>query len=77
MMKSPLHKCIQEVAAEAEQNYIIVVLETVNWNISQVAQILKINRSTLFRKMRRYGIKRRKIRDGKSVKGGDIKINTT
>ncbi len=37
---------IREVTRQAEANYIIAVLNLVNWNISKAAEILKINRST-------------------------------
>ena len=51
-------KGIREVTEQAEAEYIITVLNMVNWNIGQAARVLKINRSTLFRKMKKYGIKK-------------------
>jgi|UniRef100_A0A7V3VTF9 transcriptional regulator of acetoin/glycerol metabolism len=53
---------IKEVKNRAEQKYIITILNTTNWCISEAAQLMGINRSTLFRKMKRYGIKRPKIK---------------
>jgi len=43
---------------ELEQDYIVAVLNSCNWNITQSAKILGINRVTLHKKMDRFGIKR-------------------
>ncbi|MGB9721935.1 MAG: helix-turn-helix domain-containing protein [bacterium] len=50
---------IKEVKIKAEQKYIITILNTVNWHISEAARIMGINRSTLFRKMKKYRISRK------------------
>jgi Nif-specific regulatory protein len=48
-----------EVSLEAlEQRHILGVLERTNWNKSQAAQILGIERSTLDRKLKRYRVSR-------------------
>ena len=44
--------------AEMERRHILATLKATNWNKSQTAQILGIERSTLDRKIRRYGLKR-------------------
>ncbi|MEO0276088.1 MAG: sigma-54 dependent transcriptional regulator [candidate division WOR-3 bacterium] len=41
---------------EMEKKYIIKVLKKTNWNISQASEILKIDRKTLYNKMKKYGI---------------------
>lgn len=43
---------------EIEQNHILAVLDRTNWNKSQAAQILGIERSTLDRKLKRYRVSR-------------------
>lgn len=43
---------------ELEQQYILATLEKTNWNKSQTAAILGIERSTLDRKLKRYGVNR-------------------
>ena len=43
-----------------EQEYIMATLEQTNWNKSQAAQILGIERSTLDRKLKRYQAERPK-----------------
>ena len=41
-----------------EQRHILGVLDRLNWNKSQAAQILGIERSTLDRKLKRYQVSR-------------------
>jgi len=41
-----------------EQQHILAVLDRTNWNKSQAAQILGIERSTLDRKLKRYQVSR-------------------
>lgn len=43
---------------EMEKRHIAATLKATNWNKSQTAQILEIERSTLDRKLKRYGIRR-------------------
>ena len=43
---------------DLEQEYILATLERSNWNKSQAAVILGIERSTLDRKLKRYGVNR-------------------
>ena len=43
---------------EIERRYIIKTLEHTDWNKSQAATILKIERSTLDRKIKAYDLKR-------------------
>lgn len=47
--------------AEVERTYIIAILECVNWKVrgdDGAAELLKINPSTLYSRMRKLGIKR-------------------
>jgi transcriptional regulator of acetoin/glycerol metabolism len=41
-----------------EKHLIMKTLEETNWNKHQIAKRLKINRSTLYGKMKRYGLNR-------------------
>ena len=43
---------------QIEQNHILQTLEFTDWNKSQAANILQIERSTLDRKIKLYGLKR-------------------
>jgi two-component system response regulator HydG len=42
--------------AEFEKQHILNTLKRVNWNKSLAAQLLEINRQTLYNKMKQYGI---------------------
>jgi Nif-specific regulatory protein len=54
-----VHKGFREISLEeVEQEHILSVLNNTNWNKSRSAQILGIERSTLDRKLKRYGISR-------------------
>ncbi|NIR58346.1 MAG: sigma-54-dependent Fis family transcriptional regulator [Gammaproteobacteria bacterium] len=44
--------------AAAEREALLRELETKRWNVTLVADALKVSRNTLYRKMRRYGIRR-------------------
>ncbi len=61
MIKENLRRMpgIKEVKTKAEEKYIITILNTVNWHISDAARIMGIDRSTLFRKMKKYRINRK------------------
>jgi len=50
----PLGCSLQEV----EKNYIHGVLNSAGWNVSSAARTLKINRMTLYNKMKKYGFRR-------------------
>jgi transcriptional regulator of acetoin/glycerol metabolism len=43
---------------DVERAHIIRVLESCNWNRSMAARILKIDRITLYNKIKRYGFKK-------------------
>jgi transcriptional regulator with PAS, ATPase and Fis domain len=50
----PLGSTLEDV----EKNYIHGVLRSTRWNVSEAARMLKINRMTLYNKMRKYGFRR-------------------
>ncbi|GAH77043.1 unnamed protein product, partial [marine sediment metagenome] len=47
---------LKEALAEPEKNLIRHALEANNWNRQETAKALRINRTTLFKKMKRYGL---------------------
>ncbi len=49
-------KSLKEALAEPEKNLIRQALEANRWNRQQTARALQINRTTLFKKMKRYGL---------------------
>jgi two-component system, NtrC family, response regulator AtoC len=48
---------------ELERRYIARVMEVVRWNKSEAAKVLGFDRSTLYRKLERYGLVHRKQAD--------------
>jgi transcriptional regulator of acetoin/glycerol metabolism len=50
--------------ADVEKSHILSVLEANQWNITKSAQILEVDRGTLYNKIKSYGLKRPP--DGKS-----------
>ncbi len=59
MMKTEIPN-IKQIKSKAEEKYIVTILNTVNWHISDAAKIMGIDRSTLFRKMKKYRIYKKK-----------------
>ncbi len=49
-------KSLKEALAEPEKNLICQALEANRWNRQQTARALQINRTTLFKKMKQYGL---------------------
>ena len=47
---------LKEAAAEMEESFIRQALEANHWNRQETAEALQINRTTLFKKMKRYGL---------------------
>jgi len=53
------NKCItgiKELTKETERIFIVEVLNSVNWHLGKAAEILRIDRSTLYRKMKKYRV---------------------
>ncbi|MBN2570560.1 MAG: sigma-54-dependent Fis family transcriptional regulator [Ignavibacteriales bacterium] len=55
-----LSNSFQEFKEKAERSFILKQLEANNWNISKTADILGIQRSHLYNKMKKYGIEENK-----------------
>jgi DNA-binding NtrC family response regulator len=57
----PLDKNIMDSSIESldetEKNHIIQILSKYNWNRSRAAKALKVDRVTLYNKIRKYGLK--------------------
>jgi DNA-binding NtrC family response regulator len=49
--------------ADMEKAHIAVILARTRWNISQSADLLQIDRATLYNKIKRYGLQRGESRD--------------
>ncbi|MBI9077775.1 MAG: sigma 54-interacting transcriptional regulator [Desulfatibacillum sp.] len=47
---------LKDLVAAAEQDYIVRLLERYKWNRTRVSEILGVDRRTLFRKIKEYGI---------------------
>ncbi|TES91127.1 MAG: sigma-54-dependent Fis family transcriptional regulator [Candidatus Cloacimonadota bacterium] len=51
----PINKPLEDI----EKEYIKNVLSDTNWNITRAAKVLKINRMTLYNKIKKYNLKRK------------------
>ena len=49
---------LHEARAQYEREFIVSKLKENNWNISQTARLLGLERSYLYRKMKTYGIEK-------------------
>jgi len=47
---------LKEALEEPEKRIIIQALQTFNWNRQETARVLNINRTTLYKKMKKYGL---------------------
>ncbi|MHC5537615.1 sigma-54-dependent transcriptional regulator [Singulisphaera rosea] len=47
---------LKESLEEPEKKYIIQALQSLNWNRQETARVLDINRTTLYKKMKKYGL---------------------
>ncbi len=47
---------LKEALEEPEKRYIIQALQAFNWNRQETARVLNINRTTLYKKMKKYGL---------------------
>jgi two-component system response regulator HydG len=47
---------LKEALAEPEKRIIIQALQALNWNRNETARMLDINRTTLYKKMKKYGL---------------------
>jgi two-component system nitrogen regulation response regulator NtrX len=54
----PRASTLQEARAQYEREFILSKLRENDWNISQTARLLGLERSYLYRKMKNYGIEK-------------------
>ena len=47
---------LKEALEEPEKQIIVQALRALNWNRQETARILDINRTTLYKKMKKYGL---------------------
>jgi two-component system, NtrC family, response regulator HydG len=47
---------LKEALEEPEKRIIIQALQALNWNRQETARVLDINRTTLYKKMKKYGL---------------------
>ncbi len=47
---------LKEALEEPEKRIIIQALQAFNWNRQETARVLNINRTTLYKKMKKYGL---------------------
>ena len=59
-LKDPVYKSNHMTLGEIEKIFIIKTLKSCEWKCKTAAKLLGINRTTLYRKMKKYGIKREK-----------------
>ena len=55
---APRASTLHEARAQYEREFIISKLKENNWNVSQTARLLGLERSYLYRKMKAYGIEK-------------------
>ncbi len=53
---SPGIRPLKEALEEPEKRIILQALEALNWNRQETARVLDINRTTLYKKMKKYGL---------------------
>lgn len=51
-------RTLKQALYEAERKVILDALEMCNWNRQQTAKLLDINRTTLYKKIKRYGLEK-------------------
>ncbi|MHA1279231.1 MAG: helix-turn-helix domain-containing protein [Candidatus Helarchaeota archaeon] len=65
---------IKKMCESFERQFIIDVLILVDWRKDKAAEILGMDRTTLFRKMKKYGIKKEVMLLDKKKKTTELKI---
>jgi len=70
LVKAGNGKSLKEGLAEPERELILAKLEEFSWNRNKAAQNLGINRTTLYNKMKKYGIPFKKV----ALKDKDAKV---
>jgi two-component system response regulator HydG len=60
--------------AELERRHIASVLEQTGWNITRAAEVLEVDRVTVYNKIKKYGLRREEILgDGGATGGGEAR----
>jgi len=57
--------------AELEKRHIASVLEQTGWNITRAAEVLGIDRVTVYNKIKKYGLRREGVEEGAGQGGGE------
>jgi transcriptional regulator of acetoin/glycerol metabolism len=47
-----------ETLADVEKRHIVNVLERTDWNVTRAAEILEVDRVTVYNKIKKYGLQR-------------------
>jgi two-component system response regulator HydG len=55
-LNGPSIRPLKESLAEPEKQLILQALEALNWNRQETARVLDINRTTLYKKMKKYNL---------------------
>ena len=63
--------------AEVEAQHVARVLQSVNWNKRRAAEVLGINRSTLYEKIRLYHIEKIEANASANASAGDAEPEST
>ena len=53
--------------AAIERDHVRAVLEDMDWNISETARILRVDRGTVYNKIKQYGLERNEASGGAEV----------
>jgi two-component system, NtrC family, response regulator HydG len=60
---APSAICCDESLAKVEQRHVAAVLESTGWNVTRAAEILGVDRVTVYNKMKKYGLQRQEAGD--------------
>jgi DNA-binding NtrC family response regulator len=66
------HRTLKEALEEPERQIILEVLEAHAWNRNATADALGVNRTTLYKKMKRLGLEDAELAEGKSAGFGTL-----
>jgi hypothetical protein len=66
---------IVDPQAAADRDQLLLLLEAHEWNVSRVARFLGVTRMTIYNRLRRARIQRRKVRKGRQRSRGDAPTN--
>lgn len=52
---------VMKTLNEMEKEHIILALRETSWNVTLAARLINVPRATMYRMMRKYGIKREQV----------------